>query len=72
MPRVTIRTGIPAADGREEEVTEYLCDSPGCPNIATQVVGCVREFGLSAVVCPEHAFAGGASDATDTNGSTSA
>jgi hypothetical protein len=55
MPRVTIRTGTTSADGREEEISEYLCDSPNCPNIATQVLGCVREFGFAAVVCDDHA-----------------
>ena len=55
MPRVTIKTGIAAPDGREEELSEYLCDWPDCPNIATHVLGCVREFGLSAVVCDTHA-----------------
>jgi hypothetical protein len=72
MPRVTIRTGILATDGREEELTEYLCDWPDCPNIATQVVGCVREFGLSTAVCHEHATRSGTSDAARTNGSASA
>jgi hypothetical protein len=60
MPRVTIRTGILAPDGREEELSEYLCDWPDCPNIATEVVGCVREFGLSTVMCHEHAATNGA------------
>ena len=55
MPRVTIRTGIFTPDGREEELSEFVCDAPGCPNIATQVVGHVRELGLSSVVCEEHA-----------------
>jgi hypothetical protein len=72
MPRVTIRTGILAADGREEELAEYLCDWPDCPNIATEVVGCVREFGLSTVLCHEHAAGSDASNATRTNGSSSA
>jgi hypothetical protein len=58
MPRVTIRTGSLARDGREEELTEYLCDWPGCANIATQVVGCVREVGLATVMCDEHAATG--------------
>jgi hypothetical protein len=65
MPRVTIRTGIFAPDGREEELAEYLCDAPGCANIATQVLGCIREFGLSAVVCHEHATTRGTSSATN-------
>ena len=55
MPRVTIRTGFLGPDGREEELSEYLCDAPGCPNIATQVVACIREVGLSVVTCEEHA-----------------
>jgi hypothetical protein len=64
MPRVTIKSGIAAPDGREEELSEYLCDWPDCPNIATQVLGCIREFGLSAVVCDHHA-AGGADRSTE-------
>ena len=57
MPRVTIRTGFFAADGREEELSEFLCDAPGCPNVATQVVGVIREIGLAVAVCEEHATA---------------
>ena len=62
MPRVTIKTGFFAPDGREEELTEFLCDAPGCPNVATQMVGCIREIGLSTVMCPEHAAANGTSN----------
>jgi hypothetical protein len=67
MPRVTLKTGIAAPDGREEELSEYLCDWPDCPNIATHVLGCIREFGLSAVVCDHHAAgsAGRSSGGTD-------
>ena len=54
MPRVTIKTGIAAPDGREEELTDYLCDWPGCPNVATQVLGFSREIRLAAAVCEEH------------------
>jgi hypothetical protein len=54
MSRVTIKTGFMDADGREEELTEYLCDHPNCPNIATRVFGC-RELGLMAAVCEVHA-----------------
>lgn len=54
MPRVTLKAGS-ASDGHEEELSEYLCDWPDCPNIATHVLGCVRESGLSAVVCDLHA-----------------
>lgn len=52
MPQVTIRTII---DGREETLSEYLCDWAGCPNVAVQVVGVVRELRMRAVVCAEHA-----------------
>jgi hypothetical protein len=55
MPHVTIKTGLSAPDGREEQITEYLCDQPGCPNLATHVLGCVKEIGLSVAVCDEHA-----------------
>ena len=55
MPRVTIRTGFLAPDGREEELSEYLCDAPGCLNIATHVVACIKEIALSVVTCEEHA-----------------
>jgi len=55
IPQVTIKTGFTDAEGREEQLIEYLCDHPGCPNIATQLLGCVQEVGLSAVVCEEHA-----------------
>ena len=55
MPHVTIKTGLTAPDGREEEIAEYLCDHPGCPNVATHMLGCVKEIGLRAAVCEEHA-----------------
>jgi hypothetical protein len=55
MPRVAIKTGFFAPDGSEEQLAEYLCDRPGCPNIATQVLGCVKELGVSLAVCDEHA-----------------
>jgi hypothetical protein len=53
IPAVTIKTGLTTTDGREEALTEYLCDHPDCPNIATQSLGCVREVGAIAV-CDEH------------------
>ena len=55
MPRVAIKTGFIAPDGREEELAEYICDCPDCPNIATRALGFSKELGLSAVVCDEHA-----------------
>jgi hypothetical protein len=54
IPAVTITTGLATPDGREESLTEYICDHPGCPNIATHVLGCVREISLGSVVCDEH------------------
>ena len=55
MPQVTIKSGMRAMDGHEEKLTEYLCDWPGCPNIATEVLGCVKELGVVSALCKEHA-----------------
>lgn len=55
IPQVTIKTGLTTPDGCEELLTEYLCDHPGCPNIAMHVLGCVKEIGAMAAVCDEHA-----------------
>ena len=55
IPWVTINTGLRTPDGREVLLTEYFCDHSGCPNIATRPLGCVKELGLVAVVCDEHA-----------------
>jgi hypothetical protein len=52
MPQVTIRTTF---DGREETLSEYLCDWSDCPNVAVKVVGVVRELRVRAAVCEEHA-----------------
>jgi len=49
---VTIRTTI---DGREETLSEYLCDWSDCPNIAVEVLGVIRSVGMRAAVCAEHA-----------------
>ena len=54
MPRVTIRTGFIGADGREEELSDFVCDAPDCPNIATEIVGSVEARAV-AVLCHEHA-----------------
>ena len=54
MPSVTLRTGR-ADDGKEETLTDYLCDWPDCPNVATQVVGAICELRAFSAVCPEHA-----------------
>ena len=47
MPQVIVLTSI---DGREESLTEYLCDWSGCPNVAVEVLGGVRELNMSAAV----------------------
>jgi hypothetical protein len=54
MPHVTIPTGIVGPDGREETLSEYLCDWPGCVNVATQVLGGSKELGRFFVTCDEH------------------
>lgn len=55
MPAVTLRTTGP--DGTEETLTEYICDWPSCPNVATRVLGVVVELRAMAAVCAEHAVA---------------
>jgi len=52
MPHVTLRTIV---DGREETLSEYICDWPDCPNVAVEVLGVVRELRMRAAVCAEHA-----------------
>jgi len=54
MSRVVIKTGLTSPDGGDEELSEYICDEPGCPNVATHVIGRVATLGLSAVVCEQH------------------
>lgn len=54
MPRVIIKTGFTDPAGREEQLSEYLCDTPGCPNIANHVLGSVPELGLFVAVCQDH------------------
>jgi hypothetical protein len=52
VPHITIRTII---DGREETLSEYLCDWPDCPSVAVQVVGFLRELRIRVAMCDEHA-----------------
>jgi hypothetical protein len=54
MPLVTIKTGFQSPDGKEETLTQYICDWPGCPNPAVHVLGSIRELRALAVVCEEH------------------
>ena len=55
MPLVTIKTGLLDAEGHEEILVEYMCDSDDCPNIAVRVLGVVKELRAMAMVCEEHA-----------------
>ena len=52
MPQITIRTDI---DGREETISEYICDWPDCPQVAVHVVGVVAALRVRAAMCAEHA-----------------
>jgi hypothetical protein len=51
MPQVTLRTIV---DGREETISQYICDWPDCPHPAVHVVGGVRELRIRAALCAEH------------------
>jgi len=53
MPWAVIRTGIFDKDGKEEVLREYTCDTPCCGNIATNVLGVVRELRAFVAVCDE-------------------
>ena len=57
MPRITIQTGLPGSNGREQSLSEYFCDWPACPNVATQVLGRVLELRQALLMCDEHAAA---------------
>jgi hypothetical protein len=54
MPLVAIRTGFIDTDGNEEILKEYVCDWPGCPNLAVHSLGCIPELRVMAIVCDEH------------------
>jgi hypothetical protein len=52
MPHVTLRATV---NGHEETMSEFICDWPDCPNVATEVIGFVRGLRLRSAVCAEHA-----------------
>jgi hypothetical protein len=54
MPSVTLRVTRPA-DGKEETLTEYICDWPDCPNVAEHVLGVISELRAFSAVCSKHA-----------------
>jgi len=51
VPQVTLRTFV---DGREDTISEYMCDWPDCPHVGVHVFA-VSALRLRAVVCAEHA-----------------
>jgi len=53
MPSVTLRTTD--ASGKEQKLTEYICDFPECPNVAKYVVGRLVELRVFCAVCTDHA-----------------
>jgi hypothetical protein len=52
---VTLRTGIPTADGHEEVLREYMCDWPDCPNMGVRLLGSIAALRAVVMVCEEHA-----------------
>ena len=52
MPRVTLRA-TDSADGKEDTVSEYICDWPDCPDVAVHVVGVVRELRTFVAMCDD-------------------
>ena len=53
MPLVTLRTVD--SDNNEQTITEYICDWPGCPNVAEHFVGVLSDIRAMAAVCKKHA-----------------
>lgn len=53
MPLVTLRTVD--ADNNEQTLTEYICDWPGCPNVAEHFIGVLSDIRAMAAVCRKHA-----------------
>lgn len=52
---ITIRTGLAMPTAVKEGLTEYLCDAPGCPNIAVYPLRCSKNLCAVVVVCEEDA-----------------
>jgi hypothetical protein len=52
--QVTIKTGFLTANNEEEALADYLCDWPGCANVAVHVLGCVKEIASVAAACEKH------------------
>ena len=52
MPQATLRINV---DGREETLSEYVCDWPDCPNAGVHFFVVSAALRLRALVCHEHA-----------------
>ena len=48
-------TGIIGDDGKEEVLSEYLCDYPARPNYASQAIGLSSARGIGLALLLEHA-----------------
>ena len=55
MPLVSIKTGFLGEDGRDEILSEYLCDWPNCERVAEHVLSVARDLASVSIVCNEHA-----------------
>lgn len=56
MPQITIKSGTIGPDGQEEQISEFFCDSPDCPNIATHLLGCFGGLRLRVALCDKHVY----------------
>lgn len=52
MPLTAVRTNSTSGGHSEEVISEYMRDSPDCPNIAVHVIEVARQINA---VCEEHA-----------------
>jgi hypothetical protein len=52
VPQVTLPLTV---DGREETLSEYMCDWSDCPNIAVAVEGFIPSLRITSALCAEHA-----------------
>ena len=55
MADVMIESSKTTPRGQKVTLTRYLCDWPGCDNVAEHVLGVRRDLGLFAAICKDHA-----------------
>jgi hypothetical protein len=60
LPWTTVEAGVGGPRSHEAELI-YLCDWPGCTNVAEHALGCVKELGACVALCAEHGNGGGPS-----------